>query len=117
MTTYSKSDLATRVLRDLGLIDAGATPSASDLAWAEEAVSAVVSTLNAKGIPVWNGSDESVPEEYLVPLSTRIGLAVGPSFGLFTIAEAASAIESVERELHTLNARQPTGAAMQASYF
>jgi hypothetical protein len=31
MTTYSQSDLATRVLRDLGLIGAEEVPSATDL--------------------------------------------------------------------------------------
>ena len=33
MTTYSQSDLATRVLRDLGLIGAEEVPSAADLQW------------------------------------------------------------------------------------
>ncbi len=36
MTTYSQSDLATRVLRDLGLIGAEEVPSAADLQWSAE---------------------------------------------------------------------------------
>ena len=117
MTTYSKSDLATRVLRDLGLIGAEETASAADQTWAEEKVSAVVALLSAKGIPVWNGSDEVVPLEYLTPLSRRIGLDVGPSFGLFSIADAMTAIPEAERDLRRLGHVGATGAVQEAEYY
>ena len=108
MTTYSQSDLATRVLKDLGLIDAQETPSAADLAWAEETVSSEVAMLVVIGLPIWNGSDLSVPLEYLTPLSRRIGLAVAPSFGLMDAATAQIAMNEAERYLTIMAAPRAT---------
>ena len=99
MTTYSQSDLATRVLRDLGLIGAEEVPSAADLQWSEETASSEVALLSSIGLPIWNGSDLSVPLEYLAPLSRRIGLAVAPSFGLLDTASALLAMREAERYL------------------
>jgi hypothetical protein len=99
MTTYSQSDLATRVLRDLGLIGAEEVPSAADLQWSAETVGSEVALLGSIGLPIWNGSDLSVPLEYLAPLSRRIGLAVAPSFGLLDTASAQLAMREAERYL------------------
>ncbi len=99
MTTYSQSDLATRMLKDLGLVGAEETPSATDLDWAEETVGSEVAMLGSIGLPIWNGSDMSVPLEYLTPLSRRCGLAVAPSFGLMDPANAQMAMREAERYL------------------
>lgn len=99
MTTYSKTDMAVRVLRDLGLLGAEETASAADLDWATETVSAEIAMLAALGLPVWNGSDISIPLEYLTPLSRRIGLAIAPSYGLTDIATATMAMREAERPL------------------
>lgn len=99
MTTYSQSDLATRVLLELGLINAEETPSATDLNWATEAVSSEVAMLASIGLPIWNGSDLSVPVEYLAPLARRVALAVAPSYGLMSLDAAQSAMNEAERYL------------------
>lgn len=99
MTTYSQTDLATRVLKDLNLIAADETPSASDLEWAIETVSSEVAVLASIGMPIWNGSDMAVPLEYLTTLSRRIGLAIAPSFGLADPATAQLAMREAERVL------------------
>lgn len=108
MTTYSLSDLATRMLKDLGLIDADEIPSASDLAWAQETISSEVSLLSALNLPIWNGSEIAVPQEYLTLMSLRCGLAVAPSFGIMTQAESIIAKDAAERNLTMLAA--PSGA-------
>lgn len=51
------------------------------------------------GLPIWNGSDMSVPLEYLAPLSRRVSLAVAPSFGLTDTATASLAMREAERYL------------------
>lgn len=104
MTTYSKADLATRVLRDLGLYASDETPSAADQEWAEETVSAEAAMLASIGLPIWNGSVMAVPEEYLTPLSRRIGLAVAPSYGLVDVATAQLAMREAERYLTVMAA-------------
>jgi hypothetical protein len=117
MTTYSRADLATRVLKDLGLIAAEETPSATDLDWASETVSTEVALLSGIGMPIWNGSDMSVPVEYLGSLSRRIGAAIAPSFGLMSPADAERTMLVTEQNLRKLAAVPATGSVQQAEYF
>lgn len=114
--SYSLSDLATRTLKDLGLIHAEETPSAADLAWAEETCTAEVALLGAIDMPIWNGSEMSVPTEYLTPLSRRIGLAMAVSFGLLSPTDAMAAMPLAEQVLHKLTMTPSTGAAVQNEY-
>ena len=117
MATYSQSDLATRILRDAGLISAEETPSALDLAFAQETLSAEIALMAAKGITIWNGSDSSVPLPYYTALSRRIVLALGPSFGLVDAAEASVAIPKIESDLRVISQTPGTGTAQQTEYF
>lgn len=102
MTTYTESDLAVRILRDLGLVGAEETPSAADQEWARETAASEISMLSAINLPIWNGSEMAVPEEYLTTLSRRVGIAIEPSFGRSTIAEAQMAMREAERYLTLL---------------
>lgn len=115
--SYTTAELSTRVLKDLGLVAAEETPTAADLAWATETVQSEVQMMAAKGIPIWNGSDVTVPVEYLTVLSRRIGLAIGPSFGLGDLAMATQAIEIAEVNLRRLGMTPPSGEVLQADYF
>jgi hypothetical protein len=99
MTLYSETEFATRVLKDLGLIDADETPSASDLAWAKETANAEIALLNAINLPIWNGSEMAIPIEYLTTLSRRVGIAIEPSFGLASLTESQLAMREAERYL------------------
>lgn len=117
MTTYSRSDLATRVLKDMGLVGADEAPTADDQAFAEETVSAEVAMLSAIGMPIWQGSEMAVPELYLTILSRRIGLALAPSFGLSDIATATMAMREVERTLRQLAAKPATGSVVKPEYY
>jgi len=104
MTTYSLTDLATRVGRDLGLIGGEEDLSAHDSAWLQETCSAEIAAMSAIGLPIWNGSEMSIPAEYLTPLSRRIGLAVAPSYGLTDTVTAVSAMREAERILTVMAA-------------
>lgn len=117
MTTYTKAELATRILRDTGLIGAEETPSAIDLLFTEETLSSEIDLLAVKGIVIWDGSEVSIPNSYYTTLSRRLGLALGPSFGLGSIAEVSTAIPVIERDLRALSNIPGTGAALQNEYF
>src|SRR6476620_9175531 len=108
MTTYSQTDLATRVGKDLGLLGAEETPSARDLEGLKDTVASETAMLASIGLPIWNGSDMSVPLEYLTPLSRRIGLAVAPSYGLMSSADALLAMREAERYLTVMAAPRST---------
>jgi hypothetical protein len=85
MTTsyYSQTDLATRVLRDLGLVDARITPDGDDIG----------------------------------ALSKRIGLDIGPSFGLFSMTDAEQLKPALNMTLRRMNAKPATGVVAEAEYF
>ncbi len=117
MTTYTTTQLATRALRDLGVVGAEETPTAADLAWAIETVQSEVQMLARKGIPVWNGSEVSVPQEYLTTLSRRVGAPMATSFGLMTIPEAEQVMLLCEQNLRILGMTGPTGTTQEAEYF
>ncbi len=117
MTFYSTAELATRVLKDLGLVGAEETPTAADLVWTEEAVTSEIAMMGKKGIPIWNGSEVAIPTEYLTTLSRRIGLAVAPSFGQGDIASATAAMQLLEADLRRIGSVPRTGAVMESDYF
>lgn len=109
--------MAERVLRDLGLVAAEESPSADDLAFAEETVASVYAELAARGISLPDGSDEALPQAHLVCVSKRIGLDVATAFGLISVADAELAKPVTERALRVLAARRPTGQIAPATYF
>lgn len=117
MTTYTNAQLATRVLKDLGLVGAEETPSAVDQSWAEETCSSEIMLLQKKEIVLWNTGDDSISQEYLTALSRRIGLALGPSFGLFSTAQAEQMMPLAEANLRILGEVKATGATQEAEYF
>lgn len=117
MTTYTQTQLATRVLKDLGMVGAEETPSAADQSWAEQTCEAEIGLLAAKGIPIWNGGDNDIPHEYLTTLSRRIGLAMAPSFGLSDIATATVAMRAAEDDLRILGSVQATGKVLEVEHF
>lgn len=104
MTTYTETEFATRVLKDLGIIGAEETPSSADLEWAKETAASEISLLAATGIPIWNGSGVAIPQEYLSTLSRRVALAVAPSYGETDMATAQNAMREAERPLTILAA-------------
>jgi hypothetical protein len=117
MTTYTGTQLATRVLKDLGLVGAEETPSSADQSWAEETCDAEIGLLAAKGIPIWNGGDDDIPHEYLTTLSRRIGLALAPSFGLTDVATATLAMRAAEDDLRILGTVPSTGKTLEVEHF
>lgn len=116
MTTFTKADLATRILRDAGLIGAEEVPSAIDLLFAEETLSSEIDLMAATGIRIWDGDEESVPNSYLTALSRRIVLAMSPAFGLASAADVELAIERVERTLRKISSIPGTGATLENEF-
>ena len=113
MTTYTEDELGTRILRDLGLIGAEETPTSADLEWAKETAASEISILSAMGVPLWNGNELSIPQEYLTTISRRVGLAVAPSFGLTDPATAQNAMREAERYLTILAAPRARPALLR----
>lgn len=114
---FTLAQLATRVLKDLGLVGAGETPSSADLEWAEETCSSEIDLMSAKGINIWNGSEDSIPNEYMTTLSRRVGLTLAPSYGLTDVATANAQIVALEKEIRRISAKPSTGSVVETEYF
>jgi hypothetical protein len=117
MTTYSRSDLATRVLKDAGLVDITEAPDADNLAWVTETIESGTAYLQRKGITIWNGSDQALPHEYLAVIARWFVLFINPSYGFSDPAQAILAMREVEKDLLVMTARPPTGQVMEAEHF
>lgn len=117
MTTYTRADMAERVLRDLGLVAAEEPVSAADLSFVEETIESVFGELSLVGIFLPNASEDSIPHEIYAALSKRIGLDVAPAFGLVDAAQAEIAKPIAERRLRELSMAPATGAVAEATYF
>ena len=117
MTTYTTSDLATRVLRDEGLIGAEETPSGADTTFTIETIHSEVQMMLAKGINIWNGSDDVIPGEYLTALSTRIGPVVARAYGKADDGNTLALMEAAETNLRRIGQSGPTYRTLEATYF
>jgi hypothetical protein len=115
-TTYTNQQLANRVLKDLGIYGPDETPSAADQTDTIEIINSEIASMSHRGIPIWGGSEMVLPQDYLSPLSRRLGLSVGPTFGM-QLDQATLAIEAAEMYLRQLTAKPDTGAVQEIAYF
>lgn len=109
MTTYTETELATEVLRSAGLIGSEETPSAADLEDAEQSNRSVIAIMNSIGLPIWNGSEISVPEEYFIELSIRLSMPLRLKYGMISEAAYLQLVEASEQRLTVMAA--PRGSS------
>lgn len=117
MTTYSRTDLATRTLRKANLIGAEETPSAADLEFVNEGIQSDTAALAIEGIVIWNGSDAAVPLEHLEPRARYHAITAKEDFGMMSPEQAAQARELERRSLRKLSVKAPTGTVQETEYF
>ncbi len=106
--TYTETDLATETLRSPGLIGIEDTLSAAEYDDVTRSNASIVRMLGVIGLPVWNGSEIDVPEEYFVELALRCSLPQQFKNGLISHADMLSLIDASEARLTTMAA--PRGA-------
>lgn len=115
MTTYSKSDLASKALRLPNLYGPDESISGADQEDAEAMAEALVETLNEMNIFIPNGSVNSVPASWYIPLANYIGLYLLPSFG--GSAPTREQIDGALAPLRRMSAKPATGSVAQAQYY
>lgn len=115
MTTYTRTDLVNRTYQYSALVGAEETPSSADFELASNTLADLIDTLNAKDIRIKNGSIESVPGEYMVPLANYGALYLRMAFG--GGAPTKPEIDGAELVLRELGAQEPTGTTLKAEYF
>lgn len=108
MTIYSESDLATETLRSPGLTGIDETLTAEEYADVVASNRSVITMLNLLGLPIWNGSELAVPDEYFVELAMRCSLPIQLKNGMINMQQYLGMIDECERRLTLLAA--PRGA-------
>jgi hypothetical protein len=108
MTTFTESDLATETLKSASIVEIDGVLSASEFADVTRSNGSVIQMLGKIGLPIWNGSEIDVPEEYFVELALRCSLPIQFKNGLITHAEMLGLIEASEMRLVVMAA--PRGA-------
>ena len=102
--SYSETDLATETLKAPGLVDIEGTLTAAEFEDARQSNRSVVATLAVIGLPIWNGSEMSVPEEYFIELALRCSLPIQFKNGLITHAQMLQMIDASEARLTVMAA-------------
>lgn len=115
MTTFSKSDLASKALRQPGLYGPDESISGADQADAEEMAEALVDTLAEMNIFIPNGSVEVVPASWYVPLASYIGLYLLQSFGGGPPTQQQ--LDGALAPLRRMSSKPPTGSVAESTYY
>ena len=116
MSTLTKAQLATWVLKHLAVLAAGESADAADSADVETAIDAVHSELRKEGLVPFATS--AIPEWAQIPLRDFVALEVGPAFGRLQMSSQQRDAE--ERKLRARLARQVAGfkqMPVRADYF
>jgi hypothetical protein len=115
MSTYTKADLASLSLRDAGLYGPDEAISGADQETAETYCESLVDTLAEFGVYIPNGSVNTVPSAWLIPLASFSGLFLLKSFG--GPAPTVDQVNGALVPLYKMSAKPPTGAVAEADYF
>jgi hypothetical protein len=108
VTTYTESDLATETLKSAGIVEIDGVLTASEFVDVTRSNGSVVQMLGKIGLPIWNGSEIDVPEEYFIELALRCSLPIQFKNGMIDHAGMLSLIEASETRLVVMAA--PRGA-------
>lgn len=117
MTTYTITELAREALSAPGLLALEQDPSAAELADAITVCSSEILQMNVRDIPIWNGSEIEIPQEYFTILGQRCALPLMARNGGLSLVDAVLAMEALENKLRQMAMVPATGAPMQSEYF
>lgn len=117
MTTYSRSELATRALKKAGIVGLESNPTAAELADAEELISSDTEALEDEGIPMVNGSDQAVPSNQFEPRAAYHAITLKEDYGLISEADAEALRDKHKKRLRRLSALPATGSVVETEYF
>lgn len=81
MPTYTQTETVTHAMRRAGLLGDDETPSSEQLALAVKIYRSNLSSLQVRGLQLWNWTPDAVPEELLDPLASYLALYLIPTAG------------------------------------
>ena len=115
MTTYTVTQTVTHALRRAGLLGDDETPSSEQLDLATKTYNSRVISLQTRGVNLWGYTSTAVPEEYLDPLASYVGLFLKESAG--GPAATDPIVLASEATLRALSMIGPTYDVIEANHF
>ena len=118
MATWTKSELATAVLQNLGVLAAGETAASEDSNSVQASIDSVHAQLRSKGLVPFATS--AIPEWAQLPLRDYVAFDVANVFGLGPQrrAELAQGKQIAEIELRKqTNTMQPSGVPVASCFY
>ena len=118
---YSKEALATAVLRKMGIVAAGNSPSPADSQFVKETYDQKLEEWRDRGLIYWSNTGDAVaeiPAPVFQPLVALIENCVWPAFGRRSAPEDQAAREELLlKALRRHVARPSTGLPLRVDYF
>lgn len=112
----TQQELATAVLRSLGLLDALHDPDAQDKAYIIARYEDIMAELRFEEVGYWENN--AIPLEIFEPLVELVGLTVSGAFGMSAMAENIEGARRVLKgRLRRHTSKPVTGLAIRAEYF
>lgn len=116
MTTRTKVELGTNVMRALGLVNAGESPSAADLSYVSGRYEDLLAELVDDDLAYW--SSDAIPSVIFEPLTQLVALSVGEAFGLPAMVENLEEGRRVlKRRLRRHTSKKSSGVAIEFEDF
>lgn len=110
-TTKTRAELVAKVLANLGVLQAGQSPSDEDAATVDGYIDTSLATIAAKGLVTIYPS--AIQPEFFIPIAVLIASDCAHEFG----AVAVSGTDKAERDLRIMTRGEPTRATMKTDYF
>ncbi len=115
MTTYTETQTVTHALKRAGLLGDDESPTSEQLELARKTYRSRLSSLQARGMKLWNWTTDAVPEELFDPLADYMALFIIPTAGGPRAPDEA--IIASEHTLRALCAIEPSGDVIEATYY
>lgn len=104
MANFTTNDLALRVLQDLNIIAIDQIPDATDLNYVLQTITSEFARLDAKGfrLNMDETSEDSISPSLFLLMSSLIGYAVAPGYGIMDTGTAQQNMDIAEDKIWKL---------------
>ena len=117
MTTRTKSDLATRVMRKLALIDALEEPAAEDYAHISDVYTNLIEEMRNDLLVTWDA--DAIPYDTFEAVAELMRIVVGPDYGVPGPSgeELTQLLDGAKRRIRRLSMKRSSGQPTEVEYF
>lgn len=118
MATYTRIDLRTQVMAELGMDDSIAAADAAEAVFVNDRIQQVLEVLHDEGLIPFDLETDAIPAPYMVALTPVVAARLVSAYGLpqrKPLIEADA--ERGMRELRRLKARPYFGTPVAATYY